>query len=189
MTDMMLRIAFKEWAAVCLALASGRQSIILRKGGIAEESGLFRPEHPRFWLYPTHFHEQQQKGLKPDATAFLDAAVRSRPSAGILRFSHFVDVAEVFHLQRLDQALALDSFHVWTPETATQRFHYRTPGLYALVVRVHEIVSPIESPEHPAYAGCKTWVELDRELRTDGAKPVMTDDAFTRQLDQIRATL
>ena len=29
-------IAFKEWAGVCAALAEGRQSLIVRKGGIAE---------------------------------------------------------------------------------------------------------------------------------------------------------
>ena len=39
----MLRIAFKEWAAVCRALASGRQSLIIRKGGIAEAGGVFAP--------------------------------------------------------------------------------------------------------------------------------------------------
>ena len=30
------RFAFKEWAAVCAALDSGRQTLILRKGGLHE---------------------------------------------------------------------------------------------------------------------------------------------------------
>ena len=42
---MTLNVAFKEWAVVCQALAAGRQSVILRKGGIAEEGGIFRPEY------------------------------------------------------------------------------------------------------------------------------------------------
>ncbi|NBS89997.1 DUF1802 family protein, partial [bacterium] len=36
---MNIQLACKEWASVCAALASGRQSILLRKGGIAEPTG------------------------------------------------------------------------------------------------------------------------------------------------------
>src|ERR1700760_1009224 len=61
-------IAFKEWAGVCDALARGRQSIILRKGGIREEPGpgAFVPEHDAFWLYPTAVPQAQQ-GLRTTA--------------------------------------------------------------------------------------------------------------------------
>jgi hypothetical protein len=41
-------IAFKEWAAVCEALAAGRQTIILRKGGIQEGREGFRVQHGEF---------------------------------------------------------------------------------------------------------------------------------------------
>ena len=66
---MTLSIAFKEWAVICRALAEGRQSLILRKGGIAEAGGQFRPEHDRFLLYPTYFHEQHHTGTKADLYA------------------------------------------------------------------------------------------------------------------------
>jgi hypothetical protein len=56
------RFAFKEWAAVCTALAAGKQSLIVRKGGIHEGRDGFRVEHGEFWLYPTQFHQ------KPAAT-------------------------------------------------------------------------------------------------------------------------
>ena len=35
----MQSVGFKEWALVCQALGTGRQSIILRKGGIATTWG------------------------------------------------------------------------------------------------------------------------------------------------------
>ena len=50
--------AFKEWAVVCAALASGRQSVILRKGGIHEGRDGFRVDHREFWLFPTRFHQE-----------------------------------------------------------------------------------------------------------------------------------
>ena len=50
----MLHWALKEWAVICRALAEGRQSLLLRKGGIAEAGGAFQVEQPRFWLLPTY---------------------------------------------------------------------------------------------------------------------------------------
>jgi hypothetical protein len=50
---------FKEWSLVCDALGAGAQSVILRKGGIHEGRGGFWWKHDRFFLFPTHFHEQR----------------------------------------------------------------------------------------------------------------------------------
>ena len=55
MTD---SIAFKEWQVVCEALADGRQSILLRKGGIHEGRSGFSFAHDAFFLFPTRFHAQ-----------------------------------------------------------------------------------------------------------------------------------
>jgi hypothetical protein len=180
----MLTVAFKEWAAVCRALAEGRQSLILRKGGIAEENGEFRPEHPRFWLYPTYFHAQES-GLVPDANSLIAAALANKPPTGILRLTHFAEVTDVHFVDTLDTALALEGLHVWSSDTIHQRFHYRTPGLYVLTVRVFRAETPIEVPEHPAYAGCKTWVELDSGARDLPATPVIDDDNYIYTLVDI----
>ena len=67
----MLQHALKEWAVICDALATGEQSILLRKGGIAEHFAL---EQTKFWLYPTYTH-QQETGLKPSAMERLQRYV------------------------------------------------------------------------------------------------------------------
>ena len=59
-----LQVALKEWATVCRALESGRQIILLRKGGIYEAAGEFEVEHREFLLFPTYVH-QNLKMLKP----------------------------------------------------------------------------------------------------------------------------
>jgi hypothetical protein len=164
----MLSIAFKEWAVICRALAEGRQTLILRKGGIAEDGGAFRPEYPEFLLYPTFFHEHRA-GIKPDFLPLLEAAEREKPEPGTIRFTHFVRVTDVKHLTDLDAALALDSHHAWTPEVVRQRFHYRAPGLFVLTVRVFRLAEPAMRVERPEYAGCKTWVTLDEPVPTEGA--------------------
>ncbi|MCE9563748.1 MAG: DUF1802 family protein [Planctomycetes bacterium] len=165
---MMLSIAFKEWAVICEALAEGRQSLILRKGGISESDGVFRPEHSEFLLYPTFFHEHRV-GVKPAFLPLLELAEANRPDAGTIRFSHFVRVTDVQHLTNLDAVLALDSQHAWTPDVVKQRFNYRTPGLFVLQVEVFRLATAEVRPERPDYAGCKTWVELDTPISTEGA--------------------
>jgi hypothetical protein len=182
----MLQHAFKEWAVICRALAEGRQALLIRKGGIAEEGDTFRLEHTRFWLYPTYTH-QQRDGIQPEALPLLEQAERDRPPAGTLRLSHFAEITGIYHIHHLAAALILQDLHLWSAETVAKRFAYRTPGLYVMPVRVYQAAMVHELPESPKYAGCRSWVELDRSLPTDGAAPVLSDDAFTdllRTLDR-----
>ncbi len=186
---MLLSIAFKEWAAICRALAEGRQSLILRKGGIAEEGGQFRPEHDRFLLYPTHFHEQHRVGIKPNLLPMLETVEREKPSAGTIRFTHFAEVVEVFQVLEVEKALALNELHGWTAEEVTKRFHYRKPGLFVLAVRVFRLPLSIERAERPEYAGCKSWVALEEAISIEGASAVLDREAFAAILSQVKAAL
>ncbi len=166
-----MRIAFKEWAVVMDALGRGEQIVILRKGGISEEGSVFRPEHAEFLLYPTYFHEHHA-GVKPEFLPLLERAEVAKPAAGVVRFTHFVRVESVTQATQLEDALALDARHAWTPDVVKQRFHYRTPGLFVLNVRVFRLARPVDAVDRPEYAGCKTWVTLDTPVDTEGATEV-----------------
>jgi hypothetical protein len=182
-----LRQALKEWAVICRALAEGRQAILLRKGGIAETSGEFRLEHTRFWLFPTYVH-QQRTGITEDALPLLHAVEAERPGEGMLRLSHFAEVAGVYHVHDLASAWKLEGLHCWSQDTVRARFHYRTPGFFVLPVRVYRAVQIVEIPDTPYYAGCRSWVDLEQELPTDGAAPVLGEPPFhtlLRTLDQL----
>jgi hypothetical protein len=183
-----LRHAFKEWAVICRALAEGRQALILRKGGIAEPGGTFRVEQPRFWLYPTYVH-QQAEGITAEARPLLEQALAERPPEGMLRLSHFAEVAKVWHLTELAAVEKLAPLHCWSPAAVRARFEYRQPGLFVLAVRVWRVPEIYELPETPAYAGCKSWVELEREVSTAEAAAVLSDGQFAVQLREVEAVL
>lgn len=183
-----LGTAFKEWAVICRALATGRQALILRKGGIAEPGGTFHVEHRRFWLYPTWVH-QQAEGVLASARPLLDEAVADRPPEGTVRLSHFAEVAEVHFLADFTVAEKLADLHCWSADTVRSRFAYRRPGLFALGVRVWKAEVAHELAESSAYAGCKSWVELGRELSTEGASPVLSDAAFAQAGRALRERL
>ena len=164
-------IAYKEWAGVCRALGEGRQTILIRKGGIAESGGVFHPEHSAFWMYPTHLHEAQQ-GLREGS----GQALANMPSQTIpLEYLALVD--SVTWVEQLDIALDLVEFHVWTEETIRQRFAYRTPGIWVLGVRVYCLSPSWNVPILPSHAGCRTWVPLDAPLDSRDMEPVLADDA------------
>ena len=84
----------------------------------------------------------------------------------------------VYHVQDIVGALKIDALHLWTRETVAARFQYRHPGLFVMPVRVYRVPEIFEIADTDYYAGCKSWVELEKELPTTGAEPVLDDDAF-----------
>ena len=177
-------IAFKEWAAVCAALGAGRQTIILRKGGIQEGREGFRVRHRQFWLYPTHFH-QVANGLKKGAAQSLEM----QPPAGELHLRQLAVVEDVVELKSEIAAQALAGWHCWSAETINERFHYRQPGLFLLLARVFNRRQPHLVRETPEMAGCKSWVELPAPLAADELTPALPDAEFSAQAAEIRAAL
>jgi hypothetical protein len=176
--------AFKEWAGVCDALADGSQSLILRKGGIAEESGGFVPEHNLFWLYPTRVHEAEQGLRLPRAPGRP-----SRTTPDVVEVRTLVETGPIWWVDRSERLAELEALHVWTEETVSKRFHYRKPGLWVLGVRVYHRDEPFDIPVTPDHAGCKTWVPLDPPLETAGVAPVLDDQEYHRVMDRIRSAM
>lgn len=182
------RYAFKEWAVVCRALAEGRQSLILRKGGLHEGRDGFRVEHGEFWLFPTRFHQEAEE-LVEDARPLLQRVAADAPPEGAVRIAHYAGVQEVVHIEDESVLPDLRGLHVWSDETLAKRFHYKRPGLFALPVRIYEAPQVFELPDSKHFAGCRSWVDLPEELPTAGLRPVLSDEQSRQQLATIRDVL
>ena len=130
-------IAFKEWSGVCDALIQGRQTVILRKGGISEGAGpgQFAPEHTEFWLYPTWTHQSQQ-GLRSLGEQTAKPLATAPNPDGSIPIRGFVRLGLVGYVKSEDALPALRPFHCLEDETILKRFHYRKPGLWVLAARV-----------------------------------------------------
>jgi hypothetical protein len=181
-------IAFKEWAVVCAALASGRQMIILRKGGIEEGREGFRVAHREFWLLPTRFHQEPSQ-LKPDARLLWDEVQLRQPPAGTFLVDLYAAVEAVEEVHDLATLDRLAGEHILSVDMIRQRFDYRHPGLFVLAVRTFRIPTSYDVPDSPYIAGCKSWVELPEPLSTRGATPVLDTDAFALRLSRIQSRL
>jgi hypothetical protein len=150
-------VAFKEWAGVCDALIAGRQTVIIRKGGISETAGpgAFAAEHPEFWLYPTWVHQAEQ-GLRPIAAGLTTAAatvqVLARPESVPIRGLVTVDL--IGYVESEEGLPPLEPFHIFTAETICKRFRYRRPGLWVLGARVWRCAAGLTAAVTPEHAGC-----------------------------------
>jgi hypothetical protein len=183
-----MRIAFKEWAVVIDALGRGEQIIILRKGGISEGRGGFQVEHNRFFLFPTLFH-QQRESVIPSAQLQYDAlAPNFAPNS--VRIEYVAEVADWKLVDSIDTALRLRGQHIWREEVIRERFDRGGPkSIYAMAVRVSRLPRAISLPMRDEYGGCKSWVELDSIISTDGAQPVLTEREFEGKLQHFHAAL
>ena len=164
------RIAFKEWAVICRALASGRQDVILRKGGIDESGGGFRVEQDEFLLLPTFLH-QAPESLVPEARDLLADIAADRPPDGSVVFRHLATVKQAVRVRSLSDLDAYRHRHVWSDAVVAERFHRWRDGLDLLVVEVAALASPIRLPWHADYGGCKSWVELHGDPDTTAPRP------------------
>lgn len=182
-----MRIAFKEWAVIADALGTGRQIVILRKGGISEGRGGFQVDHPEFLLFPTLFHQQRESVL-PEAQARFDQL--EFPSADVLRLEYFCRVISWRRIESLAEAQRLEGQHVWKPEVVAERFEWgRSKAIFALAVRTYRLPKKIDLPMSQAYGGCKSWIELEQDIDVSAAQPVLSDSEFTERLKQFEKSL
>lgn len=183
-------IAFKEWAAICHALAHGRQTIILRKGGIHEGHAGFRVAHRHFWLFPTYLHQEEDRDkLAPEAWPALQLTAEERPADDRIPLNLLAEVTDVLELQDEQRLSRLAGWHWWSARTVAERFHYRQPGLFLLLVRIYKTQTSVEIPNSPHLAGCRSWVNLPQPLSTASLTPVIPECEFQVQRNQILTSI
>jgi len=183
------RFAFKEWAVTCAALAAGRQSLLLRKGGIHERNGRFEVEHGEFWLFPTRFHQNPEE-IRENARPLLQQVADEAPSPGLVNLSLYAIVEQVIELSDESSLPRLADLQILAEHTLVERFRYRRPEMFVLPVRIYRRPEPISLVDSPHFAGCRTWVDLEHELSTSGLAAVLTDaDHADRMMASRRAVL
>ncbi|HXA02152.1 MAG TPA: DUF1802 family protein [Cytophagaceae bacterium] len=153
-----MALAFKEWSYVVDALGKGKQSIILRKGGIAEEEGEFMIRGNKFLLFPTLFHQAKDQ-IKESWLPFLDGE-KFYSEDGKVSIDFFVELAEKKLITDWNVIRKLSSYHAWKESVVQERFERWDKNVHLLIVQVYKLKEPLIIDMLPEYGGCKSWVEL-----------------------------
>jgi hypothetical protein len=181
-TSTLTTAALKEWSAAVHALLDGRQTVLLRKGGIHEKR--FGVSAQRFLLFPTVAHSHAER-VRPEHRNLLQkAAADSTDADVVLRAGAKVIAAvEVSNPEGLSE---IEPLHIWTAESVrTDRLDFRPKHrLTVLVVQASPLTQPVRLPRTPEYAGCTSWVRLP--VSPDWAAPVHDDAALGDVADRVR---
>jgi len=156
----MKNIAFKEWEVVCDALASGRQTILLRKGGIHEGRDGFSFAHQSFYLFPTKFHAQMDQVREGNFEPSREWQV-----GDVVVITHHVEVTSAETLTDWEEVRKLHPHHIYTEQTVRERFDWEGKGMasgsiHVAHVQVKKLDKPWELVYEPKYGGCRSWLEL-----------------------------
>lgn len=185
MTATLTHPALKEWSAAVHALLDGRQTVLLRKGGIGEKR--FEVAASRFLLFPTVAHSHAER-VRPEHRDLLGpAGADSTEDAVVVRAGARVVAAVPVHRPEALEDIA--PLHIWTAESVqADRIDFRPKHrLTVLVVSAAPLHESVRLERTPDYRGCSSWVQLP--IDAQWSAPVH-DDAFLQAIvTQVRASV
>ncbi|MWC26938.1 DUF1802 family protein [Paenibacillus sp. MMS18-CY102] len=184
-------VALKEWAVAVQSLAAGELIVIMRKGGIIEETRDFRLIRPSFYLMPA-FEHQRKELLKDAYRDGIDRALEGwSKDAETMTLEAYAEAVEDIEVHDGETLNRIFGEHIWTETFAEERLKWKKKNpLHVLLLRVYKLNQPITVPMRPAYSGCKSWVTLEDGVpETAGMTPVLSDEAFNEAADRIRKLL
>ncbi len=170
-----LQHALKEWAVAVRALERGETALVVRKGGIREKA--FAVPRARFLLFKSYEHQKPEQ-LKPAYHELL-RSIPERRDDGPVVFTSFAEVRGAYEVSETEELEALDPYHIWTHAYAESRLKWRPKKpLTVLVLRTYVLPEPVELGYRAEYGGCKSWIELEKNVLTAGSRPAIDDAAF-----------
>ena len=102
-----------------------------------------------------------------------------------VRIRAWAEVADQFTVADPRCVDALSPFYVWTPDYAEKRLAWkRRHPLHVLLLRTYRIPRPVTVKVRDEYGGCRSWLELQRDLPFEGT-PVLSDEEFDRASEEI----
>ncbi|MFN8042058.1 MAG: DUF1802 family protein [Mycobacterium sp.] len=150
--------ALKEWSAVVHALLDGRQTVLLRKGGVHEKR--FTVAADEFLFFPTVAHSHAERVRREHRDLLAAASADSTGDRLTIRAA--AKVVEAVAVTRPEALPDIEDLHIWTADSVrADRLDFRPRHrLTVLVVQACALSEPIVLPREPEYAGCTSWVEL-----------------------------
>ncbi len=170
--------AFKEWAVSCDAMRRGEQILLIRKGGVREEGGVFQISDSEFFLMPTYEH-QNARLLKPEYLPRLAECLARERDPNVIVIDSYAVVTAIHQARDEEQVQGVARECIWNDTYTQERFNFNPyDPLYLVVLRVYRLPKPYTVSMLPEYGGCKSWVTLAEALSTEGAVPVISDAEF-----------
>ena len=170
----------KEWASIVNALKTGDQTILLRKGGIQEDSSGFVVPYSRFFLFPT-FEHQEKKHIKPEFHKHLDNALYDKPKNGFNMLDCWAKVVYEKNIHSEDTINELSRFHILNDSYVKERINWLPEKpMKVLFLKVYKVPG-FEIPILSEYDGCKSWINLQEDEVLDVSRYELLIDSINNR--------
>lgn len=183
-------VALKEWASAVEALLRGEMIMLLRKGGIVEETRRFELKSRSFYLFPTYEHQRPElvkEAYRPLVETSFSEYDAESGRITLQAYAEAVSDLEVFDFEQLSR---LEPFHMWTSNLAEERLKWKAKQpLHVLLLRVYRLKNPQVIPMLPEYGGCRSWTLIEGLPEHAERVPVLSDEAFEEQRSKIESIL
>lgn len=182
--------ALKEWSSAIDALLAGEMTVLLRKGGIREQTGELDRllQLDRALLFPT-FEHQKPELLKPN---YADR-VQPVPSGwhpDTIDLSAWAEFKMVLPVTSLDRALDLLPFFIWNDAFVRDRWHWKPDRpLYAILLRTYRLSPAQTIPFVPHYRGCRSRLDITPAIALHHHEPAIDDTPFNAIATTLRQIL
>lgn len=157
-------LALKEWSIVCRALEEGKQSILLRKGGILEYKEGFEISQKIFLVYPTLEH-QSKEYLQQDYLQEFELLLEKDDPNFEYKTNTITILAQIEGIQEFNdesKLAKLEKYHIWNEKYVNMRMSYNPKKpMNALLLRIYKLPEPISVKVNPEWAGCKSWINIE----------------------------
>lgn len=157
-------LALKEWSIVCRALEDGKQSILLRKGGILEYKEGFEISQKIFLVYPTLEH-QSKEYLQQDYLQEFELLLEKNDPNFEYKTNTITILAQIEGIQEFNdesKLAKLEKYHIWNEKYVNMRMSYNPKKpMNALLLRIYKLPEPISVKVNPEWAGCKSWINIE----------------------------
>lgn len=176
--------ALKEWAVAVDALEQGKTIMLLRKGGIKEDSNRFNVTHDQILLYPTYEH--QQPNLLKAEYASQVKPVTSGWHPETVRIGSWAKITDILPVSEESAVAALLPYHIWNEQFVSDRLRWKPrQPIFVLLLRVYQLPQPQIIPYRQEYGGCRSWIDLIEPISIEGAVPVLDDSEYNKQVTVI----
>ena len=180
--------ALKEWAVAVNALEQGQTIMLLRKGGIREESNRFHVTYHRVLLYSTYEHQQPDL-LKPEYAQRVTPVVPGWHPESI-SISSWAEITDIFQVTDEQTVAALSPYHIWNEKFVSDRLKWKPrQPLFILLLRTYRLPQTQTIPYRSQYGGCKSWIDLLEAISLQGKVAVLSDDEYEQRSREIRSIM
>lgn len=188
-------VGLKEWGAVVHALLQGRQTVLLRKGGIHEKA--FAPPlevetgatHGGAVLFPTvaHSHRERVRAEHADLLDLGEADVAD----DVLTLRAGVRVVDTIAVVRPEALPAIGDLHIWTDASVrADRVDFRPKhALTIMVVEALALPEPVALERTAEHGGCRSWLDLPAVWDGAAGTPALDRERLADDAERVRRTV